>query len=131
MQFCVDICRESCFLKLDIIKSIISWKYHSKIHTHTHTHIYVYIYIFFFFYFGFVLIFKFTNNCKLILANSLVICLLVFHFQKERFHFLDDYRSSHSWTTFYFTIAALIFIEDSLLTFKSSMDPLPLVCNFV
>ncbi|KAK7848532.1 exportin-7 [Quercus suber] len=103
-------------LQLDIIKSIIA---HHDVNI-TLKYIYIYIYISF----GFVLIFKFTLNCKLILANNLAICLFVFHFQKEHFPFLDDYRCSRSRTTFYFAIATLIFMEDSLLKFKSSMDPL-------
>uniref|UniRef100_A0A7N2M263 Importin N-terminal domain-containing protein n=1 Tax=Quercus lobata TaxID=97700 RepID=A0A7N2M263_QUELO len=53
-----------------------------------------------------------------------IIKSIISHHDKEHFPFLDDFRCSRSRTTFYFAIAALIFMEDSLLKFKSSMDPL-------
>ncbi|KAM4091513.1 hypothetical protein ACJW30_09G141900 [Castanea mollissima] len=53
-----------------------------------------------------------------------IIKSIISHHDKEHFPFLDDYRCSRSRTTFYFAIATLIFMEDSLLKFKSSMDPL-------
>ena len=47
-----------------------------------------------------------------------------FWFQREHFPFLEEYRCSRSRTTFYYTIGWLIFMEDSPVKFKSSMDPL-------
>nr|CAN73513.1 hypothetical protein VITISV_005466 [Vitis vinifera] len=43
---------------------------------------------------------------------------------RDHFPFLGDYRCSRSRTTFYHTIGLLIFMEDSLLKFRTSMDPL-------
>lgn len=43
---------------------------------------------------------------------------------RENFPFLEEYRCSRSRTTFYYTIGYLIFMEDSPIKFKSSMDPL-------
>ncbi|KAG0446691.1 hypothetical protein HPP92_028707 [Vanilla planifolia] len=39
-------------------------------------------------------------------------------------HFLEDYRCSRNRTSFYYTIGYLVFMEDSPVKFKSSMDPL-------
>ena len=44
--------------------------------------------------------------------------------QREHFPFLEEYKCSRSRTTFYYTIGWLIFMEDSPIKFKSSMDPL-------
>ncbi|KAK9987008.1 hypothetical protein SO802_031959 [Lithocarpus litseifolius] len=60
---------------------------------------------------------------KLLLKLDIIKYIISNH-DKEHFPFLDEYRCSRSRTTFYFAIAALIFMEDSLLKFKSSMDPL-------
>nr|XP_023892199.1 exportin-7-A-like [Quercus suber] len=60
---------------------------------------------------------------KLLLKLDIIKSIIAHH-DKEHFPFLDDYRCSRSRTTFYFAIATLIFMEDSLLKFKSSMDPL-------
>ncbi|CBI40647.3 hypothetical protein AAG906_015204 [Vitis piasezkii] len=49
---------------------------------------------------------------------------VVAHHTKEHFPFLEEYRCSRSRTTFYYTIGWLIFMEDSPVKFKSSMDPL-------
>ncbi|OVA13819.1 Importin-beta [Macleaya cordata] len=43
---------------------------------------------------------------------------------REHFPFLEEYRCSRSRTTFYYTIGWLIFMEDSPVKFKASMDPL-------
>ncbi|XP_061996319.1 uncharacterized protein LOC133714255 isoform X1 [Rosa rugosa] len=49
---------------------------------------------------------------------------IVSNHTREHFPFLEEYRCSRSRTTFYFTIGWLIFMEDSPVKFKSSMDPL-------
>uniref|UniRef100_A0A5B7AV32 Putative exportin-7 isoform X3 n=1 Tax=Davidia involucrata TaxID=16924 RepID=A0A5B7AV32_DAVIN len=49
---------------------------------------------------------------------------IVAHHTREHFPFLEEYRCSRSRTTFYYTIGWLIFMEDSAVKFKSSMDPL-------
>ncbi|PSS01717.1 Exportin-7 like [Actinidia chinensis var. chinensis] len=49
---------------------------------------------------------------------------IISHHNREHFHFLENYRCSRCRTTFYYTIGLLIFMEDNLLKFKSSMDPL-------
>ncbi|CAK9160504.1 unnamed protein product [Ilex paraguariensis] len=49
---------------------------------------------------------------------------IVAHHTREHFPFLEVYRCSRSRTTFYYTIGWLIFMEDSPVKFKSSMDPL-------
>ncbi|KAJ0043501.1 hypothetical protein Pint_18408 [Pistacia integerrima] len=41
---------------------------------------------------------------------------------REHFPFLEDHRCSRGRTTFYYTVGLLIFMEDSFLKFKSSMD---------
>lgn len=46
------------------------------------------------------------------------------HHNKEHFPFLEEQTCFRSRTTFYYTIGSLIFLEDSLLKFKSSMEPL-------
>ncbi|CAJ1972962.1 unnamed protein product [Sphenostylis stenocarpa] len=45
-------------------------------------------------------------------------------FMREHFSFLEAKRCTRSRTTFYYTIGWLIFMEDSPVKFKSSMDPL-------
>ncbi|KMZ72113.1 putative Exportin-7 [Zostera marina] len=49
---------------------------------------------------------------------------IVGHHSREHFPFLDEYRCSRSRTTFYYTLGWLIFMEESFVKFKSSMDPL-------
>ncbi|CAM8961063.1 unnamed protein product [Rhodiola kirilowii] len=49
---------------------------------------------------------------------------IVAHHTREQFPFLEEYRCSRSRTTFYYIIGWLIFMEDSPVKFKSSMDPL-------
>lgn len=49
---------------------------------------------------------------------------IVAHHTREHFPFLDEYRCSRSRTTFYYTIGWLIFMEDSHVKFRSSMEPL-------
>ncbi|XP_062111897.1 uncharacterized protein LOC133823253 isoform X2 [Humulus lupulus] len=49
---------------------------------------------------------------------------IISHHTKEHFPFLEEPKCFRSRTTFYYTIGLLIFMEDSLLKFKSSMDPL-------
>ncbi|KAK1281191.1 hypothetical protein QJS04_geneDACA015059 [Acorus gramineus] len=53
------------------------------------------------------------DTIKFIIANH----------TREHFPFLEEYRS-RSRTTFYYTLGWLIFMEDSPVKFKSSMDPL-------
>ncbi|KAL2478121.1 ARM repeat superfamily protein [Forsythia ovata] len=60
---------------------------------------------------------------KLLLKLDAVKFILLHH-HKENFPFLEEYRCSRSRTTFYFTIGCLIFMEDSTVLFKPSMDPL-------
>ncbi|GMH18647.1 hypothetical protein Nepgr_020488 [Nepenthes gracilis] len=48
---------------------------------------------------------------------------IMLHHNREHFPFLEDYSSSHKRTTFYYTIGSLIFLEDSAIKFKSSMEP--------
>nr|XP_016449834.1 PREDICTED: exportin-7-A-like isoform X3 [Nicotiana tabacum] len=50
--------------------------------------------------------------------------LIISNRNREEFPFLGDYRCSRSRTTFYYIIGLLIFMEDSFLKFKASMDPL-------
>ncbi|PNY06418.1 exportin 7, partial [Trifolium pratense] len=52
------------------------------------------------------------------------VVLLITFFVREHFPFLEAKKCSRSRTTFYYTIGWLIFMEDSLVKFKSSMDPL-------
>ncbi|KAK3002770.1 hypothetical protein RJ639_018630, partial [Escallonia herrerae] len=54
---------------------------------------------------------------------------IVAHHTREHFPFLEEYRCSRSRTTFYYTLGWLIFMEDSTVAFKSSMDPLLQVFN--
>ncbi|XP_038719138.1 exportin-7-like isoform X2 [Tripterygium wilfordii] len=49
---------------------------------------------------------------------------IITHHKGKHFTFLEDYRHSRSRTTFYYAIGLLIFMEDSILKFKSSMDSL-------
>ncbi|CAL9754211.1 unnamed protein product [Musa acuminata subsp. burmannicoides] len=49
---------------------------------------------------------------------------IISHHTRENFPFLEDNRCSHSRTTFYYTLGYLIFMEDSPVKFKSSMEPL-------
>eukprot|EP00249_Psilotum_nudum_P023856 c29008_g1_i2 orf=146-1945(-) len=46
------------------------------------------------------------------------------HHTREHFPFLDDFSCSRNRTTFYFTLGRLLFMEDSPVKFKSSMEPL-------
>lgn len=52
------------------------------------------------------------------------------YIQRENFPFLEDYKCSRSRTTFYYTLGYLIFMEDSPIKFRSSMDPLLQVILF-
>ncbi|XP_038977718.1 exportin-7-like isoform X2 [Phoenix dactylifera] len=49
---------------------------------------------------------------------------IIGHHTRENFPFLEEYRCSRSRTTFYYTLGYLIFMEDSPVKFKSSMEPL-------
>ncbi|XP_024031073.1 exportin-7 [Morus notabilis] len=49
---------------------------------------------------------------------------IISHHNKKHFPFLDEQTCFRSRTTYYYTIGSLIFMEDSLLKFKSSMEPL-------
>ncbi|PIA44208.1 hypothetical protein AQUCO_01700074v1 [Aquilegia coerulea] len=49
---------------------------------------------------------------------------IIGHHTREHFPFLEEHRCSRSRTTFYYTIGWLIFMEDSPVKFRSSMDPL-------
>ncbi|XP_018511240.1 exportin-7-B isoform X2 [Brassica rapa] len=49
---------------------------------------------------------------------------IVSNHTREQFPFLEEYRCSRSRTTFYYTIGWLIFMEDSSIKFKTSMEPL-------
>ncbi|KAJ0044908.1 hypothetical protein Pint_05676 [Pistacia integerrima] len=60
---------------------------------------------------------------KLLLKLDTVKFIVANH-TREHFPFLEQYRCSRSRTTFYYTIGWLIFMEDSPVKFKSSMDPL-------
>lgn len=60
---------------------------------------------------------------KLLLKLDTVKFIVANH-TREHFPFLEENRCSRSRTTFYYTIGWLIFLEDSALVFKSSMDPL-------
>ncbi|KAG6783265.1 hypothetical protein POTOM_012710 [Populus tomentosa] len=60
---------------------------------------------------------------KLLLKLDAVKFIVANH-TRDRFPFLEEYRSSRSRTTFYYTIGWLIFMEDSPVRFKSSMEPL-------
>ncbi|KAJ6694854.1 hypothetical protein OIU74_014060 [Salix koriyanagi] len=60
---------------------------------------------------------------KLLLKLDAVKFIVANH-TREHFPFLEEYRSSRSRTTFYYTIGWLIFMEDSPVKFKSSMEPL-------
>uniref|UniRef100_A0A0R0K1H7 Importin N-terminal domain-containing protein n=1 Tax=Glycine max TaxID=3847 RepID=A0A0R0K1H7_SOYBN len=60
---------------------------------------------------------------KLLLKLDTVKFIVANH-TKEHFPFLEAKRCTRSRTTFYYTIGWLIFMEDSPVKFKSSMDPL-------
>ncbi|KAK6934030.1 hypothetical protein RJ641_036924, partial [Dillenia turbinata] len=60
---------------------------------------------------------------KLLLKLDTIKFIVANH-TRENFPFLEEYRCSRSRTTFYYTIGWLIFMEDSPVKFKSSMDPL-------
>ncbi|KAK4771663.1 hypothetical protein SAY87_032195 [Trapa incisa] len=60
---------------------------------------------------------------KLLLKLDAVKFIIANH-TREHFPFLEEYRCSRSRTTFYYTIGWLIFLEDSTVKFKSSMEPL-------
>lgn len=60
---------------------------------------------------------------KLLLKLDAVKFIVANH-TREHFPFLEAKRCTRSRTTFYYTIGWLIFMEDSPVKFKSSMDPL-------
>ncbi|XP_023537152.1 exportin-7-like isoform X1 [Cucurbita pepo subsp. pepo] len=60
---------------------------------------------------------------KLLLKLDTVKFIVANH-TREQFPFLEEYRCSRSRTTFYYTIGWLIFVEESPVKFKSSMEPL-------
>ncbi|ESQ40529.1 hypothetical protein EUTSA_v10012516mg [Eutrema salsugineum] len=60
---------------------------------------------------------------KLLLKLDTVTFIISNH-TREQFPFLEEYRCSRSRTTFYYTIGWLIFMEDSSIKFKTSMEPL-------
>ncbi|XP_068659491.1 uncharacterized protein [Aristolochia californica] len=60
---------------------------------------------------------------KLLLKLDMI-KFIIAHHTREHFPFLEEHRCSRSRTTFYYTIGWLIFMEDSPVKFKSSMDPL-------
>nr|KAJ0225126.1 hypothetical protein LSAT_V11C100045500 [Lactuca sativa] len=63
------------------------------------------------------------SSGKLLMKLDTVKFIVANH-TREHFPFLHEYRCSRSRTTFYYTIGWLIFMEDSPVKFKSSMDPL-------
>ncbi|KAF2537504.1 hypothetical protein F2Q68_00023235 [Brassica cretica] len=60
---------------------------------------------------------------KLLLKLETVNFIISNH-TREQFPFLEEYRCSRSRTTFYYTVGWLIFMEDSSIKFKTSMEPL-------
>uniref|UniRef100_A0A2P2M004 Exportin-7 isoform X1 n=3 Tax=Rhizophora mucronata TaxID=61149 RepID=A0A2P2M004_RHIMU len=60
---------------------------------------------------------------KLLLRLDTIKFIVANHTRKH-FPFLEEYRCSRSRTTFYYTIGWLIFMEDSPVKFKSSMEPI-------
>jgi exportin-7 len=60
---------------------------------------------------------------KLLLKLDTIKFIVANH-TREHFPFLEEYRCSRSRTTFYYIIGWLIFMEDSSVKFKSSMEPL-------
>lgn len=60
---------------------------------------------------------------KLLMKLDTVKFIIANH-TREHFPFLEAKKCSRSRTTFYYTIGWLIFMEDSSVKFKSSMDPL-------
>ncbi|KAI4356227.1 hypothetical protein L6164_000266 [Bauhinia variegata] len=59
-----------------------------------------------------------------LLLNLDTVKFIVANHTREHFPFLEANRCSRSRTTFYYTIGWLIFMEDSTVKFKFSMDPL-------
>ncbi|XP_074590351.1 uncharacterized protein LOC141846243 isoform X2 [Curcuma longa] len=49
---------------------------------------------------------------------------IIAHHTRDNFPFLEDNRCSRSRTTFYYTLGYLIFMDDSPVKFKSSMEPI-------
>ncbi|XAR48327.1 hypothetical protein NMG60_11031103 [Bertholletia excelsa] len=49
---------------------------------------------------------------------------IISHHNRANFNFMENYSCSRCRTAFYYAIGSLIFMEDNLLKFKSSMDPL-------
>ncbi|GLJ18772.1 hypothetical protein SUGI_0335220 [Cryptomeria japonica] len=49
---------------------------------------------------------------------------IIGHHTREHFPFLEEYQSSRNRTTFYYTLGWLIFMEDSPVKFKASVEPL-------
>lgn len=60
---------------------------------------------------------------KLLLKLDAVKFIIANH-TREHFPFLEEHRCSRSRTTFYYSIGWLIFMEDSPVKFRSSMEPL-------
>ncbi|WOK95926.1 exportin-7-like isoform X2 [Canna indica] len=60
---------------------------------------------------------------KLLLKLDSIKFIILNH-TRENFPFLEEYRGSRSRTTFYYTLGYLIFMEDSPVRFKASMEPL-------
>ncbi|WMV09109.1 hypothetical protein MTR67_002494 [Solanum verrucosum] len=67
---------------------------------------------------------KFYRESDGVISQTLNLMLEMASGQREEFPFLGDYKCSRSRTTFYYIIGLLIFMEDSFLKFKASMDPL-------
>ncbi|KAI4384594.1 hypothetical protein MLD38_002723 [Melastoma candidum] len=59
-----------------------------------------------------------------LLLNLDTVKFIIANHTREHFPFLEEYRCSRSRTTFYYIIGWLIFMEDSPVKFKSSMEPL-------
>lgn len=49
---------------------------------------------------------------------------IIGHHTRDHFPFLEEYKCSRSRTTFYYTLGWLIFMEDSPVKFKASVEPL-------
>lgn len=60
---------------------------------------------------------------KLLLKLDTVQYIISNH-NRENFRFLEDYRCTRCRTKFYYIIGVLIFMEDSQMKFRTSMDPL-------
>jgi hypothetical protein len=52
------------------------------------------------------------------------------HHTRDHFAFLDDPANARNRTTFYYTLARLLFMEDTPSKFKAFMDPLNQVGSF-